>query len=69
MATFQFHFPSGFTFFTDSRNLYHEAYVEFGDTLAPNGIPYAQEIEGWGELCTIGEEFIADRGITIECVE
>lgn len=28
-----------------------------GEKTAPNGIPYWQEVEGWADLATIGEEY------------
>lgn len=68
MARFQFIYPSGFTFFVKQDEVYREVYAEVGDTLAPNGIPLAQEIEGWSELCAIGEEYVTDM-FTIKCVE
>lgn len=68
MAQFQFKFPSGFTFFVKQKEVYREVYAEVGDELAPNGIPLAQEIEGWSELCGVGEQYVTDT-FTIECVE
>lgn len=68
MAKFQFIFPSGFTFFSPQRNIYNRVYDEVGDRLAPNGIPLAQEIGGWSELCAVGEEYVTDF-FTIKCVE
>lgn len=64
---FQFKFPSSFTFFVEQSEVYREVYAEVGDALAPNGIPLAQEIEGWSELATVGEEYITDT-FTVECV-
>lgn len=68
MATFMFKFPDGFTFYVKQGEVFREVHAEVGDKLAPNGIPLAQEIEGWSELCGIGEEYITDSFI-VECVE
>ena len=68
MARFQFIFRNGFTFFVSQDGVFREVYAEVGDMLAPNGIPLAQEIEGWSELCAIGEEYVTDS-FTVRCVE
>lgn len=68
MAHFMFSYKSGLTVFVPQSEVYNEVYYEVGDALAPNGIPLAQEIEGWSELCHVGEKYVTDS-FTVECVE
>lgn len=68
MTKFMFKFPNGFTFFVKQEEVYGEVYTLVGDKLAPNGIPLAQEIEGWSELSGIGEKYVT-VGFIVECVE
>lgn len=45
-----------------SQILYDVIEEVVGDKVASNGIPYAIEVDGWGELASIGELFEAEGG-------
>ena len=67
MTHFMFSYKSGLTVFVPQSEVFNEVYYEVGDALAPNGIPIAQEIDGWSELCHVGEQYVTDS-FTVECV-
>lgn len=68
MIKFEIDFHNGMSCITAKRHIYRTIYDLVGEKLAPNGIPLAQEIEGWSELCGIGEEYITDK-FTVKCIE
>ena len=50
------------------KNVFSHVHAMVGDALTPDGIPVAQEVEGWSELCSIGDCYELDD-FNIECVE
>lgn len=45
-----------------SQILYDAIEEVVGDAVANNGIPYAVEVDGWGELASIGELYEDPEG-------
>lgn len=67
MARFRFTYPSGLSVVVPQSEVFNEIYYDFPTALCENGIPLAQEVEGWSELCYIGERFISDKFV-VECI-
>lgn len=40
----------------------------YGDRLADNGIPLAQEVAGWADLCVVGDTYETEDFVA-KCVE
>ena len=67
MAHFRFTYKNGLSVVVPQSEVYNEVYGEVKDKLHWNGVPLAQEIEGWSELCGEGESFETDD-FTVECI-
>lgn len=52
----------------NQKNVFNHVHAMVGDALTPDGIPVAQEVEGWSELCCVGDIYELDD-FNIECVE
>lgn len=68
MIEFDIIYPSGMVCVVGRKYIFDAIYEEVGDKTCDNGIPLAQEIEGWSELCHVGEEYHTDEFI-VRCVE
>lgn len=68
MVEFKIAFPFGLTCIVGKKHLFEAIYDIVEDKVGSNGIPIAQEIEAWAELCHIGEEYEAD-GFIVKCVD
>ena len=49
----------------DEDHVYRAIHSIVGDKLAENGIPLAQEVAGWADLATIGEQYEVSEFVAI----